>query len=280
MLFLFNQNIRMPENYRAFAQIVEKPTTVRVEKPNEYETDRARIRKLTANRDYENLISFLANIRSKWRNNPKILSLLLSEISHAFSSYDFQNKLQYAQAVKLAKEILVMKEGVPISIKYEMVRKLRSRSSYIVADDQARGWARDRTERMEMILQFWRYVESNIDRTFDLNNPKNRPVGNVEVAGRYFPGVSPEAIKEPEIRREYEKKLAANNLLAEKFNRQFELRKIDESLSDFIEQVIIDFYSIEPKRTSELKHYILIFRLSKESRDRISKAISINNNDP
>lgn len=274
VLVFGNRNSTDLGNNVAFGQVAEESRILQEEISDGYPRDRARIRELAANRDYEGLKGFSEELRSKWRKQPGIRSRLLAEISHAFSSYDFQNRDQYGQSVRLAKEILAIKEGVPISTRYEMVRKLQTRSSYILGAEKKESWERDRSERMKYVFDFWQFIEANIDRSFDLDDPANQPVGNVEVPGRYFPGTSPEAIKEPNIRKEYERRLAVNNLKAERFNLQFELHKIDATLPELVERIMIEFYSIDPIRPVEVKNYIQLFRLSSESKGRITEAIN------
>ena len=188
---------------------------------NEFEKDANRIESLSASRDFQGLLQLSEALKEKWGNNIKAYSFLQAEISKSFASYDFQNKMQYFYSVELSKDVLKYSDQIPIELEYEMVSKLQSRSAYLWGLKVEENWEKDRRDRVNQLFHLWNRLEKTIDPNFDFNDVNNRPKGNVPVpAPNYIPGITPESIKDPKIRRKYEKAIEINKQKAFKYNEQ------------------------------------------------------------
>jgi hypothetical protein len=127
------------------------------------------------------------------------------------------------------------------------------------------NWEKDRRDRVNQLLHLWNRLEKNIDPNFDFNDINNRLKGNVPVpAPNYIPGITPESIKDPEIRRKYEKAIEINKQKAFKYNEQIILHKINKQFDEFVEKFLIDMYSEPPFNTAELSKFLKSFKIEGE----------------
>jgi hypothetical protein len=96
---------------------------------------------------------------------------------------------------------------------------------------------------------------------------------NVPVHGPYLPGSRPEDIKEPDIRAKYEEAIRANAVKIKRRNLQIELQHLDKRLPDFVENFLVQMYSIPPHNLEQLREDIKAFNLQSERAEGILKAV-------
>lgn len=240
---------------------------------NEFQKDMNRIAILTESRDMERLLQFSADLEKKWAKNIVAHSRLLAEISNSLSTYDFRDSRQYIYSVAFAKRVLKNSDDLDAQLEYEMISKLQSTSAYFSGVEPQEKWQSDRAERIRLILHLWNRVRNNIERSFDTEDIKNRPMGNIPVPGPYTAGIRPEDIKEPDIRVRYIEAIAANKSKAERYNLQVQLQKLDKVLPQFVERVFVEFYSLEPNKIKELEANMRLFGLATETRQRILDSV-------
>ncbi len=237
---------------------------------NDYQNDLKKISSLTDSRDLKGLIRFSEEIEKYWANDSLKRSSLLAEISNSLSSYDFSDNLQYKHSVKLAKNILRDADALPIQLEFEMVSKLLSTTSYSSGIEPSDRWESERSKRMKLVIHLWNRIQESFDPTFDTSDIRNQPLGNIAVPGGKYPsGVNPQVIKESEIKEKYMASLAANKAKADKLNFQIQIRRMKEQIPSFLEKVLTDFYSLDPKNPKELEKNIRMFKLDQKTRQRI-----------
>lgn len=106
-------------------------------------------------------------------------------------------------------------------------------------------------------LQLWLALLALIDRNLDPNfNPKDLPSVSVipprsgKVA--YPPGIDPQAIPDPQVRREYEAMLKQNQQHTVQYRLQTLLRRLDQSVSPKVERFIRMSYTTVPGDQREI----------------------------
>jgi hypothetical protein len=200
---------------------------------------------------------------------------LQKEIINSLSSYDFQDKRQYLYTVKIAKDVLKNADNIPVNLEFEFISKLKSSSVSFWKVISEKDWKTDREERVKLITHFWNRFQNKIDRNFNFNDIKNRPVGNVPVpAPNYLPGIEPDDIKEPEIRAKYMTAIEANKAKAETYNLQIELHRLDKELPDFIEKFFIELYSQPPDERQVLEKNLRLFNIADDRKEKILEVVA------
>ena len=97
---------------------------------------------------------------------------------------------------------------------------------------QMPGWKNIRELKTKLWLQLLDQVDQTRNLNFDFNNHANWPFANIAPSGfRYNSGVDPAVIKEPEIRRGYEKAIDENNAIAARLDFERQLKRQDEELT-------------------------------------------------
>lgn len=137
------------------------------------------------------------------------------------------------------------------------------------------AWARERSDKTKLWLHAWQRMEKEIDRNFNFNDRAFLNVSPPDKTGLPA-GVSPEAVKDPALRAQYEAAISANAEKARKYNRQHALRYIDETFSKNAEQYLIRAYSTPPFNTEELTKYLNAYIPDKRVQGRILHAVAKN----
>lgn len=241
---------------------------------NEDEINKLRdeVNQLTEKRDLKGLIILADKVRDK--KNSEYINLL-ADICSSFNSYDFNSDKQYLYARECSKGVL-SNNNISISVELRMIENLQGIEEYKAGLVSNTQWESDRKERIAFLLRLWKKLQDNIDRGFDCHNPENKPFSNVPVPGPYMPGISPNNIKEPEIRAKYEEAIKINRLKQEKCSFQNQLQKLDKTLPTFVENFLIQMYSVFPANMESLDKNLESFELGKDASDRIINRITSN----
>ena len=137
------------------------------------------------------------------------------------------------------------------------------------------AWRSERNRKTKLWLHAWKQLERNINRSFDFSN---RPALNLTPPPETgLPaGVAPEAIKDVKLCGRYEAALAANTSKAREYNRQFELRSLDEVFPKRAEEYLVRVYSRPPYDVLELRRYLTSYGISKNIRERTLSSVTQN----
>jgi len=121
-----------------------------------------------------------------------------------------------------------------------------------------------RTAITELILRAWKRQQDHIDEDWD---PNAEPLKNIRPpASTGLPaGVAPEAVKDPELRAEYEAALERNRQRTREFNMQRFLRMAKKHLWGRVEEHLVQTYSRPPYNVEELKMYLQKYVADKEA---------------
>ncbi|MGH7941092.1 MAG: discoidin domain-containing protein, partial [Limisphaerales bacterium] len=122
-----------------------------------------------------------------------------------------------------------------------------------------------RREKAIMWFTLLAVIDQNIDTNFDVNNPINWATVELAPPGpegwKYPSGVSPNDIKEPEVRAQYEAALKQNEEKARRELFQSRLRNIDQLATREVER-FLRYYTTSKKDQSELDDLMKQAKLS------------------
>jgi hypothetical protein len=123
----------------------------------------------------------------------------------------------------------------------------------IVIDEAA--WKILRKQKAQLWLAAQRRVETSVDRTFDFNHLAELNVPTPPGSG--VPnGVSPESIKDPRLRAQYEQSIAQNAARVRKYNDQYWLKRNAPDFYKNVERYLVNAYSRPPADPVELEQLL------------------------
>jgi hypothetical protein len=101
------------------------------------------------------------------------------------------------------------------------------------------------------------------------------PFANIAAGDRYSAGVAPESIKEPEIRKDYEERLAKNAQYALEFRFQHKLKNLLPQTLEESREFFIKAYSHIPRADEELVELLEQYQYPEAEKIKILKALNI-----
>lgn len=126
-----------------------------------------------------------------------------------------------------------------------------------------------RTQLATLWLDTWREVDSVV-KGFDFGDP---PVMNVPAPGATTPGASPDTIKDPEIRRQYDAAVAANDAKGERRNHMYMFALKANGFFMRAERAITGFYRVKPYDNEELARLLEVYVSNRETRERMLSVV-------
>lgn len=220
----------------------------------EQQRDFNRIKELSESRNLQGLVKLANEIELKWSYDAKAYSYMMIEICGSLASYDFKNNKQYLLTHKYAKLALQKADQMPVENEIRLVQYLGGDIEYVTGQVKPEEWPQDRSERMKYWFHAWQRLNGEIDRNFNFND---RPLLNVTPpSGPYPSGISPEAIKDSQLRARYEAAIQANKEKAARFNRQFLLHRLDKELTENLKRFVANAYARPPFDQTELEYYL------------------------
>lgn len=194
---------------------------------------------------------------------------LMLAVSGTLASYDFKDDRQYALARKYAALALEHADGMPLETEIRL-------ALYLQGDDEPRPdpagaeeWSQERSRRARHWLHAWQRLEKEVDSRADADDRPLLSVMPPPGAHPRIPGISPEAIKDPKLRAQYEAAIAANRRKIEHYNRQHELRQLDQLFTKRAEEYVIKLYSTPPYNLEELRQYLNSYLMDQRVRERV-----------
>lgn len=214
--------------------------------------DLAKLDSFLSNRDLDSLQAAVNTASAKWQEKDRQSFITyMSKACSLLSSYDIGDVSKRASLLSQY-GISVLKSGdLPLHYHVQFVSFLML--DPIVIDEAA--WKTLRKQKAELWLAARRRVESSVDPRFDSND---LPELNVPTPpGSGLPnGVSPESIKDPKLRAQYEQSIAQNSTKAHKYNDQYWLKKNEQPFYENVERYLVNAYSRPPADPAELEHLL------------------------
>ncbi|MCH8120532.1 MAG: hypothetical protein IIC00_12480 [Planctomycetes bacterium] len=223
-------------------------------------------------KSYEN---FADEIQSKWsRRNKEHYARLMLEICGPLSSGDFKGNRPYTLARKYALSVLERPDAVPLTLELELTGHVMTLMCTPYAPEGA-DFAQRRKKDVQIRFHAWKRLIDAIDPKW---NPNDKPFRNVAPPTETGlpPGISPEVIKNQELRAIYEKAIERNRLKSVRYLEQSRLRDWLKRFPKRAEAYIIQAYSKPPFNLQELKQYLDKYIANKKTKDKILDAVKKN----
>lgn len=235
--------------------------------------------KLKDSHEWKGLLSEIAEeIEEKWlTEDPDHYARLMLDVVNNLTWLARSDYGSYrATTEKYAIETLEKAERIPANIEFDLLRYVRPKfdeAAVQLVDE--RSVRQERRRKILRWLDAWKRLEQAIDPDWD---PEDLPFENIAPPiGTGLPsGVCPRAIKDPELRAEYEAAIEANRKKNEEYKRQRMLRKVKRRFSPRLEKTIVTAYSRPPHDMKELAQFVRIYIEDQPMRERIEEAVQKN----
>jgi len=137
-------------------------------------------------------------------------------------------------------------------------------------------WRHLRFQKANLWLNTWRQFAASIDPNFDASEV---PMINLEPpVGSMVPsGASPEALKDPKLRAEYERRLTDNQARTARIAQQQYLRMNANQFYKEAENYLVNAYSKPPSDSAELERLLIEKGVDSSTRSNLSKKVSEQN---
>ena len=219
---------------------------------NELSQDIAKLDSFLADRNLDSIEATVNGTSAKWRERDRPSFILyMSKACSLLSSYDIGDLSKRASLLSRY-AISVLRSGdLPLHDNVQFVSFLMF--DPLVIDEAA--WRRLREQKVELWLAARRRVESSIDPTFNFDD---WPQLNVPTPlGSGVPnGSSPEFIKDPKLRAEYEQSIAENSAKARRLNDQYWLKQNAPDFYKNVERYLINAYTRPPADPAQLERLL------------------------
>jgi hypothetical protein len=186
---------------------------------------------------------------AKWRERDRPSFIIyMTEACSLLSSYDIGEISKRASLLSRYAISVLTSGDLPLHDHVQFVSFLMF--DPIVIDEAT--WKTLRKQKAELWLAARRRVESAVDPKFDFDDRAELNVPTPP-GSREPNGVSPEFIKDPKLRAEYERAIAENSAKIRRFNDQYWLKQNVPGFYKNVEQYLIISYTRPPADPSELE---------------------------
>lgn len=251
----------------------------------EYSLDHTRATILEQSKNLNALANLVEEIQNKWSKKDKRMygALMVNTLHSWESAYRRADKKppmniirQYANQV-LSTYDPNKPDNISIETEFALVSILHGEYIYMKGERTDEEWASYRRKGAERFLRAWKRLENAIDDDWD---PNDIPEANVSppkgIGIPGIPGMSPELIKDPVLRAEYEKAIEKNREKIEIRNEQLKLRNTNNRYHRILEKYLVSTYSIPPYANEELSKYVNGYTADEKTRSRILDAVKKN----
>ena len=211
----------------------------------------------------------------KWaKRNKEYNARVILEICGPLSSGTFPGDRRYDVARRYALSVLADANDIPLKTELELTGHVMT-SKYTRNAPKGEDFAQRRKKDVEIRLHAWKRLLGAIDPNWD----PNEVVGSPNSVGALMglpSGISPESIKDPKLRAEYEAALQKNREQIERRVKQYRLHDWLKHYPKRAEGYIVQMYSQPPFNLEELKQYLEKYVVDKKTRARILDAVKKN----
>ena len=249
----------------------------------EYQADVAQIASLRQSlqpgptNDLDTYERFAEGMINKWSQGSKeYYARMINELCAPLSSGRFDEARQHIVAREYAMLALTEANDILLETELELTGHVVTYMGRLRPQDAQ--WVRIRREDVQVRLHAWGRLLDAIDPNWDPNDPNNQFVRNVAPPRntRMPAGVTPEAIKDPILRGEYEAAIEKNKQKLEEWNKQYRARMWLDGFPETTEQYIVAAYSTPPYDTDELKQLLERYSVEEQTSLKIIDAVTRN----
>ncbi len=265
----------------SFARDVEDKTMLM----KEFSRDHTRATILEQSKNLNALANLVEEIQNKWSKKDKRMygALMVNTLHSWESAYRRADKKapmnlirQYATQV-LSTYDPNKPDNISIESEFDLISILYEQYEYSKGNLADQEWIKNRRKGTERFFRAWQRLENAIDEDWDPNDIPElnvSPPKGIGIPG--IPGMSPELIKDPVLRAEYENAIEENRKKIKIRNEQLKLRNIKKMYFRIVEKYMIGTYSLTPYANDELKQYLEKYKIDEKTKARIVETITKN----
>jgi len=265
----------------SFARDVEDKTMLM----KEFSRDHTRATILEQSKNLNALENLVEEIQNKWpKKDKRMYGALMVNALHSWeSAYRRADKKapmnlirQYANQV-LSTYDPNKPDNISIETEFDLVSILHGQYIYMKGERTDEEWASYRRKGAERFFHAWKRLESAIDELWDPNDIAEAnvsPPKGIGIPG--IPGMSPELIKDPVLRSEYEQAIEKNREKIKIRNEQLKLRNTKNRYRRIVEKYLTSTYAIPPYANEELAKYVNEYIADEKTKARIMSAVTKN----
>jgi hypothetical protein len=231
----------------------------------ELQEDLARVDSFLSTRNLDSLEAVADRESIKWqkRDHQSLVTYLL-RVCSVLSSYDWSDESR--QSLLLSRHAISALTSGELSLQ-EYVQFVEFLTlDPIIVDETT--WKSLRLRKAQLFLEARRRLADSIDPNFDFDD---RPELNVKTPPKSGvpSGISPESIKDPKLRSEYESAIARNSAKAQRYNDQYWLKKNTQRFSEETERYLVNAYERTPADVPQLEELLSEYVGNEAIRNRI-----------
>lgn len=214
------------------------------------------------------------SLEQKWRSkNKQQYSELMLKLCEPITSGQFSGKSGDDLARKYASSGLSMPDAISVEIEARLAEQMVTNAGKPPDAPVGPDWAANRRADVSARLHAWQRIDDEIGPPLD---PKDAPTDYVyppKGSVPHYPvpvaGVSPQAIKDPKLRAEYEAAIAVNKKKQDRFVRHHQLEQLRDQFVSWAEKYIVETYSRPPLDTKELGELLNAYNVAQDTKQRI-----------
>jgi hypothetical protein len=226
-----------------------------------------------AARDLDSLANLIDVDSKKWKSTDSASYLAyMYGACGEISSYDYPDRAKQAKLLTRYSLEVLDSEHLSLEQRFRFLEFM----GYDAPDWDEVTWRHLRFQKANLWLDTWKQFAVSVDPTFDGTEV---PMINIDPpAGTSVPsGSSPEAVKDPKLRAEYEHSLAANLARTARINERQYLRMNAGQFYAEAEKYLVNAYSKAPTDSAELDHLLTRKRIDPATHARLLMKIRDHN---
>ena len=214
--------------------------------------DIAKLDSFLSNRNLDSIEATVDKESSKWREKKRPSFILyMTKACSLLSSYDIGEISRRASLLSRYAISVLTSGELPLHDHVQFVGFLMF--DPLVVDETA--WKTLRKQKAELWLAARRRVEAAVDPAFNMDDSTflnvPAPLGSGVPSG-----ASPESIRDPKLRAEYERAIAENSAKVRRFNDQYWLKRNAPNFYKNVERYLVNAYSRPPSDSAELERLL------------------------
>jgi hypothetical protein len=235
----------------------------------ELNQDIGKLDSFLSNRNLDSIEATVDKDSAKWRERDRPSFIIyMTKACSLLSSYDIGDLSKRASLLSRYAISVLTSGNLPLRDHMQFVSFLML--DPLVIDETA--WKTLRQQKAELWLAARRRVQSSVDPAFNFNEPIFLNVAPPAASGLPA-GISPESVRDPKLRAEYEHAIAENSAKTRRFNDQYWLKKNAADFYQNVERYLVNAYSRSPNDLAELERLLSQYIEDNDVRVRILEGV-------
>ncbi len=219
---------------------------------DELSQDIAKLDSFLSNRNLDSIEVTVNRESAKWREKDRPSFIIyMTKACSLLSSYDIGDVSKRGSLLSRYAISVLTSGDLPLKEHVRFVEFIMFVP--FVIDETA--WKPLRKQTAELSLAARRRVESSVDPTFSFDDWTQLNVPTPPKSG-VPAGSSPESIKDPTLRAEYERAIAENSAKTLRFNDQYWLKQNAPAFYKNVERYLVNAYSRPPADSAQLERLL------------------------